>query len=207
MEPDGNLDDEDLEHVHAIVDPGRHAVPYRPGPAANGHTNQVFETGPDNGPEARVFVGEPLGLVLWRNELARIFLPGQSVGRKDGNGNEISVSRPHFEETFSAGFANSVDNYRALGPLRPTTYRYEVKLPKKEELELLGVELESPLRVHAQVNFLHFPRLFLRFLARTTGPNGPAGHDLNLIDEKLIDDLLVNVKNIASSDTTVDLVH
>ena len=64
MEPDGNLDDEDLEHVHAIVDPGRRTVPYRPGTATNGHTNQVFEVGPDNGPEARVFVGEPLGLVL-----------------------------------------------------------------------------------------------------------------------------------------------
>ena len=207
MEPDGNLDDEDLEHVHAIVDPGRRTVPYRPGTATNGHTNQVFEVGPDNGPEARVFVGEPLGLVLWRNELARIFLPGQSLGRKDDAGNEVIVSRPHFEETFSAGFANSVDNYRALAPLRPTTYRYEVKLPKKKELELLGVELESPLRVHAQVNFLHFPPLFLRFLARTTGPDGPAGHDMKLIDEKLIDDLLVNVKNIASSDTTVDLVN
>ena len=206
MEPDGNLDDEDLEHVHAIVDPGRRTVPYRPGTATNGHTNQVFEVGPDNGPEARVFVGEPLGLVLWRNELARIFLPGQRLGRKDDAGNEVIVSRPHFEETFSAGFANSVDNYRALAPLRPTTYRYEVKLPKKKELELLGVELESPLRVHAQVNFLHFPPLFLQFLARTTGPDGPAGHDMNLIDEKLIDDLLVNVKNIASSDTTVDLV-
>ncbi len=72
---------------------------------------------------------------------------------------------------------------------------------------MLGVELESPLRVHAQVNFLHFPPLFLRFLARTTGPDGPAGHDMKLIDEKLIDDLLVNVKNIASSDTTVDLVN
>ena len=206
MEPDGNLDDEDLEHVHVIVDPGRRTVPYQPGPANNGHTNQVFEVGPDNGPEARVFVGEPLGLVLWRNELARIFLPGQSVGRKDADGNEIIASRPHFEETFSAGFANSVDNYRSLAPLRPTTYRYEVKLPKKKELELLGVELESPLHIHAQVNFLHFPPLFMRFLTRTTGPDGPAGHDMNLIDEKLMDDLLVNVKNIASSDTTVDLV-
>ena len=89
MEPDGNLDDEDLEHVHAIVDPGRTTSVYRPGSETNGHTNQVFALGPDNGPEARVFAGEPNGLVLWRNELSRIFLPGQSIGRRDGNGDEV----------------------------------------------------------------------------------------------------------------------
>ena len=163
--------------------------------------------GPDNGPEARVFAGEPNGVVLWRNELTRIFLPGESVGRVDAKGEPITVTKPHFEETFSAAFANSVDNYRALAPLRPTTYRYAVKLPASEELELLGVELEGPLQVHAQVNFLHFPPLFMRFLARTTGEDGPAGHDLNLVDEKLIDDFLVNVKDIANADTTVSLVN
>ena len=56
---------------------------------------------------------------------------------------------------------------------------------------MLGVELKGPLQVHAQVNFLHFPPLFMRFLARTTGADGPAGHDLNLVDEQRIDDLLV----------------
>lgn len=206
MEPDGNLDDEDLEHVHAIVDPGRSTSVYRPGPETNGHTNQVFELGPDNGPEARVFAGEPNGLVLWRNELTRIFLPGQSIGRRDGNGDEVIATKPHFEETFSAGFANSVDNYRSLAPLQPTTYRYEVKLPKKKQLDLLGTDLETPLHVHAQVNFLHFPPLFLRFLARATGLDGPSGKDLHLVDEKLMDDFLVNVKNIAAADITVDLV-
>ena len=65
----------------------------------------------------------------------------------------------------------------------------------------------SALQVHAQVNFLHFPPLFMRFLARTTGEDGPAGHDLNLVDEKLIDDFLVNVKDIANADTTVSLVN
>ena len=57
-----------------------------------------------------------------------------------------------------------------------------------------------------EVNFLHFPPLFLRFLARTTGPDGPSGKDLRLVDEKLMDDFLVNVKDIASADITVDLV-
>ena len=28
--PDGNLDDEDIEHVHAVVDPGRHTATYTP---------------------------------------------------------------------------------------------------------------------------------------------------------------------------------
>ena len=39
------------------------------------------------------------------------------------------MDRPHFEEVFSASFANAVDNYRSLAPLRPTTYPYEIKLP------------------------------------------------------------------------------
>ena len=167
----------------------------------------MFALGPDNGPEARIFAGEPNGVVLWRNELTRIFLPGQALGRADNNGVPIIVTRPHFEESFSAGFANSVDNYRALPPLRPTTYRYEVKLPSTKDLEMLGVELEGPLHVRAQVNFLHFPPLFLRFLTRTTSADGPAGHDLHLVDEKLMDDLLVNVKDIANAETTVNLVN
>ena len=220
MEPDGNLSDEDLEHLQVIVDPGRPAAPGEPPQSYQpGHTNQVFALGPDNGPEARIFAGEPNGVVLWRNELTRIFLPerpetsglaalpADRLGRKDANGDEFVAERPHFEETFSAGFANSVDNYRALPPLRPTTYRYEVKLPKPEELELLGVELEGPLHVRAQVNFLHFPPLFLRFLTRTTSAKGPAGHDFNLVDEKLMDDLLVNVKDIANAETMVNLVN
>ena len=110
------------------------------------------------------------------------------------------------EETFSAVLANSVDNYRSLPPLRPRTYAYQVVLPTREELQLLGVgELESPLHVQAQVNFLHFPPLFLRFMARTTSAEGPGGRDYHLIDEKLIDDLLVNVRGIASADLTIDL--
>jgi hypothetical protein len=46
----------------------------------------------------------------------------------------------------------------------------------------------------------------MRFLARTTGPNGPAGHDLQLVNEQSIDKHLVNIKNIASDDFTVELV-
>jgi len=206
VEPDGSLDDEDLEHAQVIVDPGRKTDVYEPGTATNGHRNEVFALGPDNGPEARVFVGEPNGLVLWRNELTRIYLPGESLGRRGPDGEEFTASKPHFEETFSAAFANSVDNYRSLAPLRPTTYRYAVKLPSREELELLGVELKTPLHVHAQVNFLHFPPLFMRFLARTTGEQGPGGKDFHLVDEKLIDDFLVNVKAVAVADRTVELL-
>ena len=55
--PDGNLDDEDIEHVHAVVDPGHHTATYTPGTANNGHLNLVFEAGPDNGPDARVYAG------------------------------------------------------------------------------------------------------------------------------------------------------
>jgi len=205
--PDGNLDDEDLEHLHAVVNPGSPTSPYQPGPAGNGHTNQVYELGPDSGPDSRVFSGAPRGLVLFRNELTRIFLPGEKVGRKDAAGNDIVLDRPHFEEVFSASFANAVDNYRSLAPLRPTLYRYEIQLPAVEELQALGVKLKGPLHVHAQINFEHFPPLFMRFLTRTTGAEGPAGHDLGLLNEQSIDKFLVNIRNIASDDFTVDLVE
>ena len=205
---DGRLDDEDLEHIHAVVDPGQPAATYQPGPERNGHRNEVFELGPDNGPDSRVFVGAPEGLVLFRNELTRIYLPGESVGRKDAGGNAVVAPTPHFEETFSASFANAVDNFRSLAPLRPTTYRYEVRLPSKEELKTMGVDaIQGPLHVHAQINFEHFPPLFLRFLARTTGPNGPAGHDLHLLDEQAIDTHLVNIRNISSADFKIRVVE
>jgi hypothetical protein len=203
--PDGNLDDEDIEHVHAVVDPGRHTAVYTPGTANNGHLNIVFETGPDNGPDARVYTGAQEGLVLFRNELTKIFLPGEAIGRTDAAGNPIIATKPHFEETFSAGLANSVDNYRSLAPLRPTMYAYEIQLPTAAQLAELGVTLKSPLHVHAQVDFEHFPPLFVRFLAATTGPNGPAGHSLQLVDEGVIDTFLKNIRSIATSDFTVTL--
>ena len=78
-------------------------------------------------------------------------------------------------------------------------------MPSIEEQQALGIQLKGPLHVHAQVNFEHFPPLFLRFLARTTGPDGPAGHDLQLINEKSIDTFLANIKDIASDDFTVEL--
>jgi hypothetical protein len=209
--PDGNLDDEDLEHIHAVVDPGNHnrdqTKPYPAGSNANaGHTNQVFEGGPDDGSDARVFFGFNEGLVLFRNELTRIFLPGQALGRTDASGNPVVVTTPHAEETFSAAFANTVDNYRSLEPLVPRTFNYDITLPTKEELEEMGKDsIKAPLHIHAQINYEHFPPLFMRFLTRTTGPNGPTGHDLHLLSEKRIDDLLKNVKNIASADVTVDV--
>ena len=85
LAPDGNLNDEDLEHIHAVVDPGHHVdratgAPYLTGQAHNGHTNQVFELGPDDGPDARVYAGVNEGLVLFRNELTRIYLAGPESG-------------------------------------------------------------------------------------------------------------------------------
>lgn len=203
--PDGNLDDEDIEHVHAVADPGRHTDTYTPGAATNGHTNQVFEAGPDDGPDARVYVGAPEGLVLFRNELIRIFMPGDAIGRTDANGNPIKVTKPHYEETFSASFANTVDNFRSLQPLVPRTFRYAIELPSKQDLDEMGVTIKGPLHVHAQINYEHFPPLFLRFLARDTGPNGPTGHDLHLLNENTIDTLLKNIQSIATADFTVNL--
>lgn len=204
--PDGNLDDEDLEHVHAVVDPGHHQDTYQPGQAGNGHTNQVFEPGPDDGPDSRLYFGIDEGLVLFRNELTRIYLPGQSLGRNGADGKPIVAATPHYEETFSAAFANTVDNYRSLQPLVPRTFRYDITLPTQEELAEMGMDgIQGPLHVHAQVNYEHFPPLFLRFLTRTTGPNGPAGHDLNLLSEQRLDDLVKNIRGIASADTTVSV--
>jgi hypothetical protein len=211
LQPDGNLDDEDLEHIHATVDPGNHNrnpnKPYPAGMTSNaGHTNQVFEAGPDDGPDSRVFFGFNEGLVLFRNELTKIFEPGQSLGRTDAAGNPIVATKPHYEETFSAALANSVDNFRSLQPLTPRTFKYDITLPTKEELAELGItSIKTPLHVHAQINYEHFPPLFTRFLARTTGATGPSGHDLNLITEQRIDDLLKNLRSIASADITVNV--
>jgi hypothetical protein len=206
MAPDGNLDDEDLEHATAVVDPGHMTTPYVTGPATNGHLNMVFESGPDNGPDSRVYAGIPEGLVLFRNELTRIFLPGDSLGRTDANGNLIKVqSGAHFEESFSAALANSVDNYRSLPPLQERDYEYEIELPTQAELAEMGVTLKGPLHVHAQVNFVHFPALFMRFLAAATGPNGPTGHDIHLLNENVIDTYLKSMNDIASDDFTVTL--
>ena len=205
MAPDGNLDDEDLEHVHLVVDPGHHTDVYQPGPATNGHTNQVLEEGPDNGPSERLYFGTEEGLVLWRNELQRFFLPGEPVGRMDANGNPIIANNAHLEETVSADLNNTVDNYRSLQPLHPRTYRYNITLPTADELATMGVTLKSPLHVHAQVNYLHFPPMFVRFIARTTGAEGPSGHDMHLIDESGLDQFLRNVTDIADDDFTVKL--
>jgi hypothetical protein len=206
MAPDGNLDDEDIEHIHAVVDPGRFTTPYRAGTGTNGGNNLIFQLGPDDGPDARIFVGAPEGLVLFRNELTHIFLPGQAIGHVDASGNPVVSPGVHFEETFNAGLANAVDNFRSLPPLQPRLYDYEVELPSAAELAELGVTLQGPLHVHAQVDFEHFPPLFLRYLAETTGANGPTGHDLHLVNETLIDTFLKNVRDIASADVTVTLV-
>jgi hypothetical protein len=206
--PDGNLDDEDLEHVHVIVDPGSQTPTYMTGTGTNGGNNLVFEVGPDDGPDARVFLGAPEGLVLFRNELTHIFLPGQPIGRIDPTtGKQVMAQGVHFEETFNAALANTVDNFRSLQPLQPRTYNYEIQLPTQQQLQAMGVTLQGPLHVHAQVNFEHFPPLFMRYLAGVTGANGPTGNNLNLVNEQLIDTYLKNIKSIASDDTTVSLTQ
>jgi hypothetical protein len=204
--PDGNLDDEDNEHVHVVVDPGKR-VPvgsYATGTATNGSKNLVFELGPDNGPDDRVYSGVDAGLVLFRNELTVIFAPGTSLGRNDASGNPIVPKTPHYEETFNATAANTVDNYRSLQPLVPRQFRYTFTMPTAAELAELGVTLKAPLHVHAQVNDEHFPPVFLRYLANTTGPNGPGG-DKQLVTEATIDNFLKTNRNLTSSDLTVTL--
>lgn len=204
--PDGNLDDEDLEHLHAVVDPGSFSATYTSGTGTNGGNNVVFEAGPDDGPDARIFEGAQEGLVLFRNELTHIFLPGQAIGRIDAaTGKPVLAQGVHFEETFQAALANTVDNFRSLQPLHPRTYNYEIQLPTMQQLQAIGVTVQGPLHVHAQINFEHFPPLFMRFIAGVTGATGPTGHSLNLMDEQRIDTYLKNVKGIASDDFTVNL--
>jgi hypothetical protein len=204
--PDGNLDDEDNEHIHVVVD-GGHAVPvgsYVTGPGNNGSENLVFELGPDNGPDDRVYSGVDAGLVLFRNELTVIFMPGSSLGRNDASGKPIVPKTPHYEETFNAATANTVDNYRSLQPLVPRQYRYTFTMPTAEELAELGVTLKGPLTISAQINDEHFPPVFMRYLAKTTGPNGPGG-DKQLLNEATIDTFLKTNRNLASSTTTAVL--
>jgi hypothetical protein len=203
--PDGNLNDEDLENVHLVADPGRFVVPYQSGAKNNGHTNELLEDGPDNGPDERVFFGSNEGLVLWRNELQKIFLSGELIGRTDAKGNPVIATAPHLEEVLSADLCNTVDNYRSLQPLHPRTFNYDITLPTAQQLAQLGVTLQGPLHVHAQVNYEHFPPMTVRFVARTTSAEGPSGQDLNLMNEQMLDQFLENIQNIASDDFTITL--
>ncbi len=206
MKPDGNLDDEDNEHIHAVVD-GGHAVPvgsYVAGATNNGSKNLVFELGPDNGPDDRVYSGIDQGLVLFRNELTVIYLPGTQIGRNGADGKPLVAQTPHYEETFNAATANTVDNYRSLQPLVPRQFRYRFTLPTQAELDEMGVTLKAPLHVRAVVHDEHFPPVFVRYLAKTTGPNGPGG-DKQLVTEATIDQLLKTNRNLAASETTVSL--
>jgi hypothetical protein len=204
MAPDGNLDDEDSEHIHAVVD-GGHATPvYVSGPDNNGSKNLVFELGPDNGPDDRVYSGIEGGLVLFRNELTVIYLPGQKIGRNNADGTPLIALTPHYEETFNAATANTVDNFRSLQPLVPRQFRYRFTLPTADELAELGVTLKAPLHVKAIVHDEHFPPVFVRYLIKTTGPNGPGG-DKQLLKESTIDTLLKTNRNLTTSETTVTL--
>ncbi|MEQ9496680.1 MAG: hypothetical protein RIT81_07475 [Deltaproteobacteria bacterium] len=228
--PDGNLDDEDLGHLLVTINPFT-------------HDNEIFERGPDAGPLARIFEGEATGLVLFRNELIRLYGPEMFNGAPTG----IPASNRRHprtgemltqiveEETFSAGLANAVDNWRALQPLVPRTYRYEVMLPTRAKLASLGVDIVGPIKVQAKVHFQHFPPLFMRFLARTSGsvpyqlpPTdarvagfdvarfgyqgaegrlGPADHDFTLMDEARIDRHLKIVRDIATAETMVSVTQ
>ena len=55
------------------------------------------------------------------------------------NGEPIVATKPHYEETFSAAFANTVDNYRSLRPLTPRTFLYNITLPTQAELQEMGI--------------------------------------------------------------------
>jgi hypothetical protein len=205
MAPDGNIEDEDNEHLHVVVD-GGHAVPvgqYKAG-FANGSQNLVFELGPDNGPDDRVYAGVESGLVLFRNELTVIYGPGSSLGRNGADGKPIIAQTPHYEETFNAATANTVDNFRSLQPLVPRQFRYKFTLPTQEELDEMGIQLKAPLHVKAVIHDEHFPPVFMRYIAKTTGPDGPGG-DKQLVDEKTIDTLLKTNRNLAASEITVTL--
>lgn len=203
--PDGLLNDEDLENVHLVADPGHFTPVYQPGAATNGHTNQVFELGPDDGPDQRLFFGAQEGLVLFRNELQKYYMPGEAIGRNDADGNPIIAQTPHLEETLSADLCNTVDNYRSLQPLNPKSFNYQITLPTQEELNEMGVTLQGPLQVHAQINYEHFPPMTMRFVARTTSAEGPSGQDMNLVTESTIDTFLENIMSITSDDVTVQL--
>jgi hypothetical protein len=151
-----------------------------------------------------VYSGVDAGLVLFRNELTVIYPPGTSLGRNDASGNPIVPKTPHYEETFNAATANTVDNYRSLAPLVERQFRYTFTMPTAQELAEMGVTLKAPLHVHAQVNDEHFPPVFLRYLVKTTGPNGPGG-DKQLLTEQTIDTFLKTNRNLASSDLTVSV--
>ncbi len=204
--PDGNLDDEDLEHLIAVIDGGKKTDVYAPGATGpNGSLNSVYMLGPDNGPDARVYGGSEEGLVLFRNELTKVFFKGENLGHAT-NGSNIIPAQPHYEETFNAAITGVVDNFRSLSPLRPTVYRYKIKLPTRDELAEMGIDhIAGPLQVSAQVNYEHFPPVFVRFIAKVTGPNGPAGHSLHLMDEKRLDDLVHNNRAIATATASVNI--
>jgi hypothetical protein len=132
-------------------------------------------------------------------------MPGEAIGRNDVEGNPIVAQTAHMEEVLSADLNNSVDNYRSLQPLHPKTLNYQITLPTQAELTEMGVTLQGPLHVHAQINYEHFPPMTLRFVARTTSAEGPAGQDMNLLDESTIDTYLENIMSIASDDFVVQL--
>ncbi len=179
MAPDGNLDDEDTSHLIVVVNPFN-------------HHNEIFYEGPDAGPLERIFFGEPKGLILFRNELLRVYGPeclplegateaqrgscpegmaatGIPAGNRRHPRTGETLQYVIEEETFSAGAANAVDNWRSIPPLDPQAYLYEFELPSEAELAELGIQLAGPVRVKAILHFQHFPPLFLRFLARVGG--------------------------------------
>lgn len=227
IDPDGSVHDEDLEHLIVVINPFT-------------HNNEVFERGPDAGPLKRAFEGDAIGLVLFRNELIRLYGPETFGGKPTGipatNRNHPRTGEvlTHVleEETFSAGLTNAVDNWRAVPPLQPRTYRYAVELPTRQALAELGVTITGPITVRARIHFQHFPPLFLRFLARAMGSvpyqlpepaarvagfntamaghapsfigkRGPSNYDFRLMSEQRMDDFLRIVEDIATTQITV----
>ena len=181
MQPDGNLDDEDIEHVHATVDPGNHnrdpKQPYPNGQTTNaGHTNQVFEAGPDDGPDSRLYFGFNEGLVLFRNELDEDLVARPKFGQNRCR----RQSDCHHQAALRGDVQRRSRQHSGQFPCAPAFGSANLQLrhhaADRRGVGRVGMDsIKAPLHVHAQINYEHFPPLFLRFLTRTTGPNGPTG--------------------------------
>ena len=88
--------------------------------------------------------------MLFRNELTHIFLPGEGIGRIDGPAACRLLRRASTSKKLSRRILSA--NCRSLQPLTPRTFNYEIQLPTQQELQTMGVTIQGPLHVHAQIN-------------------------------------------------------
>ena len=160
MQPDGNLDDEDHEHIHAVVDRGPCGTG---GQLHNGRGEQRltatrysnWDRKRTRGPRLR---GRSTGLVLFRNELTVIYLPGRIWDARIERRTDRRQQRRITRKRSARPFANTVDNYRSLRPLVPRQFLYRFTLPTQAELQEMGItSIKAPLHVHAQIELRAFP--------------------------------------------------